>query len=187
MTKAQIANKPKVSLLEKNAPDGVEGWLADDKVRSMPFVNSVSGLGLIASLPDALGLFPDGQEEKLQLFGAIAAAQLYTVGGHSFFEFMEGIRIGQDAKSYDINSKEDGAVFIDNIEKGTLREGDHGYTFDNFIDSIPDEVLFNTARQMDKNDEIVKVGEKDQDNYALTEKDDNFGDAELDNYLDSEI
>ncbi len=100
----------------------------------MPFVNSVSGLGMLSTLSDALGLIPySSTEEKQNFFVLVAASQLYFVGGHTFHEFLTGVEIGQ-------------TILSEALEKKLVPESI--INFENCMKQVPDLIYESAARSM---------------------------------------
>ncbi|WP_226649464.1 hypothetical protein [Microbulbifer variabilis] len=167
LTKAQINSIPSVIVAEK--PQGRErripAWLKNSKARTMPFVNSISGLGLVSSLSDSLSLIPKEYDDKLNFYTLVAAAQLYTLGGHSLFEFMEGVRLGQDVKAYNQSENTDSSQNVDRsnkkfiamIRKDRLPRANHGLDYESFVNQIPKEVLNQAAKSMKEATANTKV------------------------------
>ncbi|WP_425260295.1 hypothetical protein ACPOLB_05375 [Rubrivivax sp. RP6-9] len=138
-TRAQTTNVPSHDVPQKPGAneDTLPAWLTEPTARKMPFVNSISGLGMLSAIADSLELLPTAREDKQDFFDLVAAAQLYFVGGHTFHEFLSGSEVGQ------------GILRAASAEAGVVQEPD-GINFKDCLERIPSDVYERAAQLMNE-------------------------------------
>ena len=136
-TRAQTTNVPSHDVPQKPGAneETLPAWLKEPTARKMPFVNSISGLGMLAAIADTLEMLPKAREDKQDFYGLVAAAQLYFVGGHTFHEFLSGSEVGQ------------GILRAASAEAGVVQEPD-GINFKACLERIPSDVYEKAAQLM---------------------------------------
>ena len=138
-TRAQTTNVPSHDVPQKPGAneETLPAWLKEPTARKMPFVNSISGLGMLAAIADTLEMLPKAREDKQDFYGLVAAAQLYFVGGHTFHEFLSGSEVGQ------------GILKAASAEAGVVQEPD-GINFKDCLERIPSDVYERAAQLMNE-------------------------------------
>ncbi len=96
-TRAQTTHVPSHDVPQQPGAheETLPAWLKEPTARKMPFVNSISGLGMLSVVADSLEMLPRAREDKQDFYALLAAAQLHFVGGHTFHEFLSGSEVGQ--------------------------------------------------------------------------------------------
>jgi hypothetical protein len=138
-TRAQTTNEPSHNVPQKpsGGEENIPAWLTEATTRKMPFVNSVSGLGMLSGITDSLDLLPQSKSDKQDFYGLIAAAQLNFVGGHTFHEFLTGVEIGQNSLLQE--------------EVRDSPPGGHGINFNECMERIPSAIYKQAAESMANN------------------------------------
>ena len=136
-TRAQTTHVPSHDVPQKPGAneEALPAWLKEPTARKMPFVNSISGLGMLSAIADSLEMLPKAREDKQDFYGLVAAAQLYFVGGHTFHEFLSGAEVGQ------------GILKDASAAPGVAQEPD-GINFKACLERIPSDVYEKAAQLM---------------------------------------